>query len=238
MAKFGTKVERDTELTQYVERRPKKISQKTIEQKINKHRRDLIRKTTGDKKIKRKRKQADEVSVLSSGRSCISSASNVARSVKMRISKRNPKHNDAFINRPDLTQILNFSPSVPIAPPPPNPNKAGPSAVQMTNPQIPTPILRKKSKRQLTISDTSDSDTYSVRKRKRTLKQKKSSQSLVEKIRNTEGYSMEMPDSNTEFIGQVLPRDSNERRTADPNPNLPREMTVLQAENEENSESD
>ena len=61
---------------------------------------------------------------------------------------------------------------------------------------------------------------------------------MVEKIRNTEGYPTEMPDSNTEFIGQVSPRDPNERWTVDPNPNLPREMTVLQAENEENSDSD
>ena len=141
IAKFGTKAERDTELTQYVERRPKKISEKTIEQKINKHRRDLIRKNTGDKKIKRNRKQADDISVISSGRSCISSASNEARSLKMRIPKRNPKHDEAFINRPDPTQILHFSPSVPISPPPPNPNEAGPSAVQMATPQIPTPIL-------------------------------------------------------------------------------------------------
>ena len=206
-AKFGTKAERDSELTQYVERRPK-ISEKTIEQKINKHRQDLIRKNTGDKKNKGNRKQADDVSVVSSGKSCISSASNVARSLNMRIPKRNPKHDDAFINRPDLTQILNFSPSVPIAPPPPNPNEAGPSAVQMTTAPIPTPILRKTSKRQITISDTSDSDTSSVRKSKRTLKQNKSSQSFVEKIRNTEGYSTDKPDSNTEFIGQVSPRKS------------------------------
>ena len=209
-----------------------------IEQKINKHRRDLIRKNTGDKKIKRNRKQADDISVVSSGRSCISSASNVARSLKMRIPKRNPKQDEAFINRPDLTQILHFSLPAPIAPPPLNPNEAGPSAVQMASPQTPTPILRKTSKRQFTISDTSDSDTSSVRKSKRTLKQKKSSQSLVEKIRNTEGYSTEIPESNSDFIGQVLPRNPNERWTVDPNPNLPREMTVLQAENEEDSESD
>ena len=91
----------------------------------------------------------------------------------------------------DLTQLLHFSPPAPIAPAPLNSNEAGPSAVQMASPQIPTPFLRKSSKRQLTVSDTSDTDTSSVRKSKRTLKQKKSSQSLVEKIRNTEGYSME-----------------------------------------------
>ena len=102
----------------------------------------------------------------------------------------------------------------------------------MTTPQISTPILRKTSKRQLTVSDTSDSDTSSVRKSKKPLKQKKSSQSLVEKIWNTEGYSTEIPDTNSEFIRPVSPWDPNERWTADPNTNLPREMTVLQAENE------
>ena len=189
IVKFGTKAEQDTKLTQYIERRPKKIYEKTIEQKINKHRRDLIRKNSGDKKIKRKGKQADDISQISSGRSSISSASNVARSLKMRIPKRNPKHDEAFINRPDLTQILHFSPSAPIAPPPLNPNEAGPSAVQMASPQIPTPILRKTSKRQLTVSDRSHSDTSSVRKSKRTLKQKKSSQSFVEKNRITNVFN-------------------------------------------------
>ena len=135
----------------------------------------------------------------------------------MRIPKRNPTHDEEFIIRPDLTQILHFSPSVPIALPQPNPNEA----VQMTTPQIPTPILQtiptpKTSKRQLTISDTSDSDTSSVRISKGTLKQKKSSQSLVRKIRITEGYSTEIHESNTDFIGQVSPRNPNERSTEDP----------------------
>ena len=83
IAKFGMRAEQDTDLSQYIERWPKKINDKTIEQKTYKHKRDLIRKNTGDKKIKRNRKQFDDVSVVSSGRSCISSANNVARSLKM-----------------------------------------------------------------------------------------------------------------------------------------------------------
>ena len=81
----------------------------------------------------------------------------------MRIPKRNPKHDEAFLNRPDLTQILQFSP---IAPQLTTSNTAGPSATQMPSlvEPIPTPILRKTKKRQITISDTSDSDTSSVRK--------------------------------------------------------------------------
>ena len=98
IAKFGTWAERDTDLAQYIERRPKKINEQTIEHKIYKHKRDLIRNNTGDKKIKRNRRQSDDVSVVFSGRSCISPASNIARSLKMRIPKRNPKHDEAFLN--------------------------------------------------------------------------------------------------------------------------------------------
>ena len=141
------------------------------------------------------------MSVVSSGRSCISTASNVARSLKMRNPKRNQKHDDAFANRPDLTQILHFSPPVAIAPPPHNPNVARPSAARVASPKMPTPSLRKKEKRQQTISDTSDSDTSSVRKSKRTLKrQKKPTTSIVKKIQNAEGYSTKISKSNTEFI--------------------------------------
>ena len=61
IANFGTKAERDTDLGQYIERRPKKIYEKTVEQKIIKHRRDTVRKNLGDKKTKRKKKQADDM---------------------------------------------------------------------------------------------------------------------------------------------------------------------------------
>ena len=94
----------------------------------------------------------------------------------MRVPKRNRKHDDAFANRPELTQILHFSPPMPLAAPPNNPNIAGPPTAQMASPKIPTPILRRsqrKEKRKMTISDTSDSDTSSVRKNKRTLKRQK-----------------------------------------------------------------
>ena len=54
IAMFGTKAGRDTELTQYVEKRPKKIFEKTIEQKINKHKRDLIGKKLRGQKDQKK----------------------------------------------------------------------------------------------------------------------------------------------------------------------------------------
>ena len=133
----------------------------------------------------------------------------------MRILNRNPKNDDAFVNRPDLTKILHFSPPVPLAVPPNNPNKAGPSAPQVASPQLPTPILRKtqgKDKRQITVSDISDSDTSSVRRSKRMLKkQKKSTKSIVENVQSTEGYSANIPVSETTFIGVVTPQNPNER---------------------------
>ena len=152
--------------------------------------------------------------------------------------KRNPKHDDAFINRLDLTQILHFSPPVPFAAPPTQPITTGPSAPQVASSKQLTPILRKE-KRKFTVSDISDSYTSSLKRSKRLLKKQKKSKtssSIVENIQSTEGYSAEIPISDTTFIGEVSPRNPNERWSIDPNPNLPREMTVLEAE--EPSESD
>ena len=168
------------------------------------------------------------MSVVSSGRSCISTASNIARSLKMRVPKRNPKYDEAFQNRPDLTQILNFSP---IAPKVASSDTAGPSGAQIASSvqKQPTPILRKTSKRKITVSDTSDSDTSSVRKSKRTMKKKsQKSQTIVEKVRSTEGYTIYQ---DTGVVGE-----SNEG--AEYSQDQPREMTVLQAENAENSDSE
>ena len=108
---------------------------------------------------------------------------------------------------------------------------AGPSGAQIASSvqKQPTPILRKTSKRQLTVSDTSDSDTSSIRKSKRTLKKKsQKSQTIVEKVRSTEGY--------TDYQDSGVVGESNEG--AEYSQDQPREMTVLQAENAENSDSE
>ena len=65
IAKIGTRNERDTELGQYIERRPKKIHEKTLEQENVSHWNDLNREKLGSKKIKRNKWQP----VISSGRS-------------------------------------------------------------------------------------------------------------------------------------------------------------------------
>ena len=133
----------------------------------------------------------------------------------MRIPKRNPKPDDAFINRPDLTQIFHLSPSVPVAAPPTQSNTAGPSAPQVALSKQLTPILRKE-KQKIAVSDTSDSNTSSLKRSKRLLKKQKkwtTSLSIIENIESTEGYSAEIPISDTTFIGEVSPwnpmRDSS-----------------------------
>ena len=49
------------------------------------------------------------------GQTCISTPNDVARALNMRIPKKNAKHDEAFQNRPDLTQILHSCPIQPIA---------------------------------------------------------------------------------------------------------------------------
>ena len=56
ISNFETRHKRDTELGQYIEKRPKKGQEKALEQKIINQKRDLLRKDLGNKKIKSTRK--------------------------------------------------------------------------------------------------------------------------------------------------------------------------------------
>ena len=131
----------------------------------------------------------------------ISTPSNAAwkwERLKMRIPKRNPKHDEKFQNRPELTQILHFSPAEPIVAPPTQPPAAGPSAPQIR------PILRKE-KLSIQFSVTSDSYTSSVRRCKRQLKKQKrisyqQTQSIIHYIQDTHGYSIELSVFHTTYI--------------------------------------
>ena len=129
----------------------------------------------------------------------------MARALKNRIPKKNSKQDEAFQNWPDLKQILHFCLAESIAAPPTQRSVAGPSAPQIT------PIT-KKEKRIIQVSDTSDSDTSSLRRSKRQLKDQKKAfnsqtQSIVQNIQKTEGYSTEIPISDTTFIGLASPRN-------------------------------
>ena len=127
----------------------------------------------------------------------------MARALRMRIPKRNPKHDDAFTLGPDLTQSLHFNPPIPFAAPPTQPIQAGPTAPQSNTPKQLTPTLRKE-KRKISMSDSSDSDTSSIKRSKSLLKKQKkpsTSSSIEENTQHTEGYSAEIPISDDTFIG-------------------------------------
>ena len=64
IAEFGTKQKGDTDLGQYVDKRPNRVHKKTSEQNVNNHKEDLLRKDIGSKKIKRSRKQPDDINVI------------------------------------------------------------------------------------------------------------------------------------------------------------------------------
>ena len=100
--KFGTKHEYETELGQYIDRRPKKIHEMTFEQEINNPKKDLLRKDLGSKRIKRSQKHPVDRDFILSGRSCLSTSSNIARALKMTTLERNPQQDEAFQNQPDL----------------------------------------------------------------------------------------------------------------------------------------
>ena len=133
----------------------------------------------------------------------------MARLLKKRIPKRNPMHDGAFLNRPDLTQILNFNLPQPIAAPTSQSSMAG-----LSTPQITSKLRNEKCSNQ--ISDMSDSDTSSDRRVERQLKKQKrnssqQTQTVIQEIQDTHGYSTELPVSDTTLIGTVSPRNADER---------------------------
>ena len=149
-------------------------------------------------------------------RSCISKASKVANTLKMRIPKhtkmRIPKYDDAFEDQPDLSQGLRLNPDQPMTAPPAQTTTSAP------------------------IIDTSESDSFSIRGKRQKKKQKKSTsqqtQAIVENVQSNHGYSSAIPITDTAFIGTASPRNPNERWSIDLHPNIPmeREMTIHEAE--------
>ena len=72
IAKFGTRVERNTDLWQYAQRRPLPYD-KTTEEKIAQHTKDPKKKYRGEIKIRHRPTQSDAASGVSSGNSNVKS---------------------------------------------------------------------------------------------------------------------------------------------------------------------
>ena len=81
LAKFGTKAERETELQDYANRRPKIPTGKTTEELINNHAKESRRKIEGGKKMKH-RQIADDISTVSSIHSNVTRALRVKMPIK------------------------------------------------------------------------------------------------------------------------------------------------------------
>ena len=88
IAKFGTRAERNTEIWQYAQRRPLPY-EKTTEEKLAQHKKDLKKKYRGEIKIRHRPTQSDAVSGVSSANSNISKA----------MSSRKPKKPQPGSNR-------------------------------------------------------------------------------------------------------------------------------------------
>ena len=84
------------------------MNEKTLEQKVQNHRKDLLRKYLGGKKIMLSKKQSDDVSVISSSRSWISTASNVARAL-MFANPNTMKHSITDLASHKLCTLVHFN---------------------------------------------------------------------------------------------------------------------------------
>ena len=152
--KFQTKNERDTDPAEYTERRPLKISENFLEQKILNHKKNCCKGVQAVRRVSFRKNKHMTIAFFSSAISCISTASNVAQALKMRIPKRNSKNDDVFIHRPDLTQVLHFSPDQSIAAHPTKLTTSAPSAPQLTQ-------MLPEEKQTLQKNGTSDSESSS-----------------------------------------------------------------------------
>ena len=125
--------------------------------------------------------------------------------------KRNPKHDDAFINTPDFTQIPPFSPQFQSQRHPPNLTQLDHLCRNQPHQLRKQKHILSKEKLTIEVSDISESDTSSVGRSKRQLKMQTktpTSQSLVENIQNTEGFSTEPPISDNIFYRSSISKKS------------------------------
>ena len=151
LAKFGTKAERETELQEYANRRPKLPTGKTTEELIRHHAKESRKKLEGGKRMKH-RKVADDVSTVSSIHS------NVTRALRVRMPTK-PKRQLSTAPPKQPTELSSDfavpmempTTSIVIAEPPSRPKRK--AATKASVALIPT--KRKRSTVSVTASDES-----------------------------------------------------------------------------------
>ena len=108
IAKFGTSAERETLLWQYAQRRPLPYD-KTTEEKIAQHSKELKNKYRGDIKIRHRQPQADTASGISSANSSISKAMSSRKTKKPQAGTSRSRRSSATPNTPNASSIAAFS---------------------------------------------------------------------------------------------------------------------------------
>ena len=109
IAKFGTRAERNTELWQYAQRRPLPYD-KTTEEKIAQHTKDLKKKFRGEIKIRHRPTQSDAASGVSSANSNISKAMSARKPRKPQAGGKQSRHTSVSLNTSNASSVA--APSV------------------------------------------------------------------------------------------------------------------------------
>ena len=108
IAKFGTRAERNTELCQYAQRRPLPY-EKTTEEKIAHHTKDLQRKYRGEIKIRHRSTQTDAASGVSSANSNFSKAMSSRKPKKPQPGSTRSGKSSANLNTSNASSIAALS---------------------------------------------------------------------------------------------------------------------------------
>ena len=109
IAKFGTRAERNTDLWQYAQRRPLQY-EKTTEEKIAQHTKDLKKKFRGEIKIRHRPTQSDAASGVSSANSNISKVMSARKPRKPQAGGKRSRHTSVSLNTSNASSVA--APSV------------------------------------------------------------------------------------------------------------------------------
>ena len=104
IVKFGTRAERNTELWQYVQRRPLPY-EKTTEEKIAQHTKDLKKKHRGEIKICHRPTQSDAASGVSSANSNISKAMSSRKQKKPQPGSNRSRKSSTTLNTSNASSV-------------------------------------------------------------------------------------------------------------------------------------
>ena len=108
IAKFGTRAERNTEFWQYAQRRPLPY-EKTMEEKIAQHTKDLKKKYRGKIKIRHRPTQSDAASGVSSANSNISKAMSSCKPKKPQPGRNRSSKSSTNLNTSNASSIASSS---------------------------------------------------------------------------------------------------------------------------------